>query len=810
MLKELQIAFRRLAARPTFALTAIATLAIGVGATTAIFSTVNATLLRPLPYARADDIYTLNTAFADGRWSSGRVAGAYVYEIAASAPSVEATVAVRNEESVILRENGENRQALFHGVSEGFFELFGVPVAVGRAFESTDYAPDFAVGVVSHRVWTELLGADSSIVGRSLQLATGPITVVGVAAPEFDVPQGTDVWYSMPVPQNGTGHNYQAYLRVRPGTTPEVLASELATVMSGIDEQYHATAGGRMFVVRPLLTAIVGDLGPILLLVLGGAVVLLLIACANVATLLLARGAAATREVAVRAALGAGRWSIVRPFLVESSLLALIGTTLGLLIAWVGVQVLLGYGTAGLPRLEEVPFDGRVLLFAGTALVTTTLLTGLLPALRLAKPDIRGLLNESGRSNSRARGTNRLLSGLVVAEIAFAIALVSGAGWLLRSYVNISRTDPGFDPQGRLVFTAFLLGTRWAQAPVFVIGPDGRQTIQPAETDPDTWLRAIAERLESSGQVQTVGSANVLPLGRDWDAAQNVAVPGDPYDPEHQETARLRRVSADFFTAIGSRLLAGRSFADADGFDVAVVNEAFVRRYLGAHDPLTTSFGWGFPTPNLDQLVTIVGVVEDMKYASLREAAEPTFYMPGFLVRQSVVVATTLADPRALIPTVRDEVAAVDPSVPVTVQALEDIVADQMVRHRIGLGLMALFAALSLGLAAVGIYGVIAHVTGQRTGELATRMAFGATPADIRSLVLRQGRALAVSGAACGLGGAVVGGAVAANRLHEVRALDPAILTTAVSAVMGITLLAFLVPAMRAARRQPMRGLGAE
>lgn len=822
MLTELKITIRQLAMQRTFALSAIATLAVGVGATTAIFSMVNATLLRPLPYPGSENLYTLNTAFADGRWSSGRVAFAYIEYILESAPSVAGVAAFREFEDVILTDQGENRQALVHGVSEGFFDLFGLAMAEGRAFVPEDHA-DPPVAVISHRLWNEVFRADPATVGRSVRFQTGPVTVVGVAPPDFDVPQGTDVWTSMPPPPATAGHNYQAYLRVHPGTSVELLQSEIAPVLAAVAETSPLTAKGRTFVVRPLVTAIVGDLGPILLVLLGGAAVLLLIGSVNVAMLVLGRGAARTREVAVRAALGGDRWSIVRRFLLESLVLATAGTVAGLGLAWLGVQGLLAYEASQLPRLDRVPFDMRVLLFTGVVLVATTLLTGLFPALRLATPDIRGLLNESGRSRTRARGTHRMLSGLVVAEIAFAIVLVAGAGWLLRSYVNLSRTDPGFDVESRLVFTAFLDGSTWAPRRVVIQGPDGGPMWWPevgSDRGPLTWLEAVAERLQASGQVTSVGSASVFPLGRDWDSGQYVAVPGEPYDPEHLETARMRLVSPTFFDAMGTRLLAGRPFSAREvsvrdvrvreDVLVAIVNEAFVRRYLPQRDPLSTSFAWGFPVVDLDNAVQIVGIVEDVKYGSLREEPEPIFYLPSTGDRQSVVVATTLDDPRSLIPAVRAEVGAVDPSIPITVEAFGDIVAAQMVRHRIGLALMALFAAISLALAAVGIYGVIAHVTGQRAGELATRMALGATPSDVRALVMRQATTLALSGGLVGLGTAYFAGSVAVSRLYQVRATDPTILAAAVAAVIGITFLAFLVPALRAARRQPMDALGAE
>ena len=808
MLSDLRLSFRRLVSQPTFTLTAVATLAVGVGATTAIFSTVNATLLRPLAYPRSEDIFTLNTTLVDGRWSSGRVTQAYVAAVNESAPSVTHAVAVFNQEDVILTGGTENRQALVQLVTEGFFDLFGLPMAAGRAFVPEDQTA--RVVIISHQLWDELYGRDSAIVGQTLDLVTSPVTIVGVAPAEFDVPADTDVWISTSLVPTNVAHSFQGYLRVRPGTTPDRLESELASVMAGLAEAYPQAATGRAFVVRRLVDAVVGDLGAILVVVLGGAVALLLLGAVNVATLMLGRGLAQSREVAVRVALGAGRWPVLRRFLTESFLLAMFGTLSGVLLAYLGVRMLLVFGVSQLPRLDQVPFDARVLGFAATTLVVMTVLVGLVPAGRLATPDIRGLLNESGRSVAGSRGTRRLLSGLVVVEVALAIALVSGAGWLVRSYANLADSDPGFVSDGRLVFTA-LLGRDWSPRLRVIQGPDGPMLDPdqpPPARSPQLWLETFAERLRASGQVEAVGSAVTLPLRADRDSAFYVGVPGDSYDPTQQDTAHRRVVSPGFFEAMGTRLVAGRRFEASDlaanssavASSVAIVNEAFVRRYLSDREPVNATFAWGFPLVDFDRTMTVVGVVEDVKYRSLRDAPDPMYYVPAVGSRQTVVVETTVGDPAALIPSVRSALRAVDASMPVTIAPMATIVDAELLRHRLGLVLMSLFGLISLALAAVGIYGVIADATEQRSGELATRMAFGATPSAILALVMRQGRALAAGGLALGLAIAYGGG-------FEVRASDPAVLAGAASAVLAMTLLAFLVPAIRAARRTPLDGL---
>lgn len=811
-LVDMGITLRKLARAPAFTLAAIVTLGVGIGATTSIFSTVNATLLRPLPFPNADELYTLNTAYPDGRFTNGRVAGAYLTAIAESAPMIGRAVATIRGDVVIRGEDGRSRNVLAYTVQPGFFELFGLSMAAGRA----PVSEDGQVAVLSYRLWDEMFGRDPGVVDRTLSLATGSVRVVGVAPPELDLPSGTDVWFSnLQIQQGGTGHVYDVFLRVRPGATRAQLRTDLARVMARMGELYPATAGGRAFVETPLIEAIVGDLGPILVVVLAGAIVLLVLASVNVAMLMLARDATEARELALRAALGASRGRLVGRLLAESFTLAAVGAVFGAALAYAGVRLLLAFGAAELPRLERVPIDARVLLFAGGALVLAAVVVGLTPALRLANPDVRGLLGESGRASTGGRRKNRLLSGLIVAEIALATALVAGGGWLVRSYVGLAGTDPGFVAQGRLVFDASLAGSKFAPQPIF--GPPPEDT---APTDPPvvlgtpaTWLSLLRERLTASPQVTAVGAAATFPLRVDWDGSGYIGVPGE-YDEQRQDNARRRPVAPGFFEAMGTRLVAGRTFTSQDsGFPpTAVVNEEFVRRYFpGRDDVVGASFAYGFPTPDFNNLITVLGVVADVRYGSLDAPAEPIVYVPGQSVRESVVVATTLTDPTPLIPVVRAAVNEIDPSVPVTIEPVGGIVSAAMLRYRLGLILMVLFAALSIGLAAVGVYGVIAHVVGQRSREMAIRMALGATPSTLVGQVLFvEGRAVIAAGVLTGVAAAYAGGRVIASRLYEVRAGDPAVLVVAVVAVLLVTILAYVLPALRASRIHPAESLRAE
>ncbi|MGE0161200.1 MAG: ABC transporter permease [Gemmatimonadales bacterium] len=815
MMTKTWILIRQLALHRTFAVTTICTLAVGIGATTAIFSTVNATLLRPLPYPYPEDIYELRAPLIDGRTSSGRVSGAYVAAVREGAPSVSHVVAVVDQENVLTAPDGEAQPVLVQLVTEGFFDLFGLPMAQGRGFVPEDHEFRARGVVLSHRLWTTRFGGDPSVVGEPIGLLEGSFPVVGVAHEEFDVPRGTDVWMSIEIPAGFQQFNHvgESYLRARPGTDLRILQGELDTVVAGLVAQYPEVATGRAFVITPAVASLIGDLGAILLIVLGGALLLLLVGAVNVATLILARGVGRSSEVAIRIALGAGRWSIARSFFAEALLLSVVGTLLGLLLAWLGVHALGGLGVRTLPRLDTIPFDGRVLAFAGATLVATTVLIGLVPAAILTNVDVQRLLSGMGRSNSRTRGSKRVLRGLVVAEIALAITLVSGAGLMVRSYENVTNAPLGFEPEGRLVLTAHLQGTQWAPGPAVIIGPNGERMLDPnpppSET-PTSWFRQVSDRLLASAQIESVGAGRSVPFRADWDGMVYVAASEETYDRNAREAARLRRVSHTFLDAMGTRLLAGRGFAESEDVPVAIVNETFARTLYPGQDALHQTFGGGSPEVSFEYKIPIIGVVEDTRFASPTLPAVPEFFMLGLDTRVLVVVKTTLEDPTPLIPVVRAEVASIDPTVPITVEALPAIVSTQLARSRIGLTLMGLFAVMSLALAGVGIYGVLSNLTKDRRTELATHAALGAAPADVRDLVVREGSVLGALGTIIGIALSYTGGRVASSRLFEVPQFDPPMIVVAVTTVLGVTMIAVVLPALYAGRTSPADGLRAE
>ena len=799
-LQDIRFALRNLRRTPAFPLAAIATLALGVGATTAISGTVNAAILRPLPYPDAPDLYAIRTTLTDGRVTTGMLAASELARLNDPELSIARAAGLQPQEATLLAKDGTPRRTRVYAVTEGFFELFGLPMSVGPGFTPQQYAANGPpVVVISRRIWRDEFASDPAVVGKPIRFAEIATTIAGVAPEDFDTPHNADFWFGVHADPKDVNHSFEGFMRLKPGLSVDRARSEMASVMNGLARDFPSSAKNRSYVVRPLVDSIVGDLGPILIVVLSATALLLLLACVNVTNLLLARGAARAREMALRVALGAGRGRIVRQLLTESVLLATAGTAVGLLIAFVGVRLLLRLGAGTLPRLDAVPFDGRVLLFALVTLIVSGVLVGFAPALRLAGTDARTLMNESGRSASGGRGTARWLNAMTVAQIALAITLVAGAGWLIRGFQNLRATNPGFVADKRLVFDVSLQGQRYREPAAIAAG----------------W-NALLDRLRGVRGVAAVGGTSSFPLRGTQENSLFVQLRGETMDPAQPIGSRQRFVTPGLFATMGVRLLAGRDFTTDDRQNtarVAVVNSTFARKYLAGRDPLTVHFSSGYPTINPQSEVSIVGVVDDVRQKSLSEAAEPAFYMSAFQFsprRQTIVVATTLADTASLQSELRSEIRKLDPQLAVDFESAPEIIATTLRRQELGMTLMLLFGAAAVALAAVGVYGVIAYAAAQRAGEVATRLALGATQGNVFWLVVRQGRALAIIGTAIGLVVAYVAGRIVSSRLYEVRASDPAILSAATGVVVAIAILATLIPAWRLSRIDPTRVLRSE
>lgn len=588
-------------------------------------------------------------------------------------------------------------------------------------------------------------------------------------------------------------------MRIKRGANIERVRNEMQAVMEGIGRDFPRSAQSRIYVTRPLVEQLVGDLGPILIIVLSATGLLLLLACVNVANLLLARGAARGREMAVRAALGAGIGRLVRQLLTESFVLAAIGTILGFVLGAAGLRAILALGAAKLPRLDVVAFDPRVLAFSLGMLLITGLIIGLAPAIRLMRSDMKTMMNDSSRSASAGRGTTRWLTSMTVAEIALAIMLVASAGWLVRSFSSLRNTPAGFVPDQRILFDATFLGPRY---------PNGQAVSQ----GHDNLLSAI----RAIPGVSAAGLVSAYPFSGNLEGSLLGQFQGQAFDAQNPPGMRQRFASPGLFTAMGTNITKGRDFDSGDlpgNQQVAIVNKVFVDRYLANRDPIGVQFSAGYPAPDPTELTTIVGVIDDVRQKNLADPAEPAFYVSTTQVplqRVTVVVHSSLSDPTQLYNAIRGKVREQNPMMAVDFRLAEEVVADTLRRQELGMTLMLIFGGIAIVLAAVGIYGVVSYANSLRRDEMATRLALGASPDEVFRMVLRQGATLGLIGAVIGVTLAYAGGKLVSNQVYAIRASDPVTLAIATLLITGITVAATLIPATRASRVNPANALQSE
>jgi putative ABC transport system permease protein len=800
---DLRYALRGLLASPGFTAVALLTIALGVAAATAIFSTVNATLLRPLPYTRSNELVEVRTRLVDGRVTTGLVSAAELDVLRnMKALVVRAGGYMAPIDASWVRDDGTPVSVVLSGTVDGFFDVLGLPMTAGRTFTTEELVPAGRdapfVLIVSHSAWVRLFGSDPAIVGKAIKFAELPVTttIVGVAAPLVDLPRNVDFFFNGRSRPTDIAHNFTVVARLKPGATIEQLRADGNAAMRELAKT-TPSADGREWVMNPLVTALVGDLGPVLLIALGATGLLLALACVNVTNLLLARGVGRTREMALRTALGAGQGRIIRQLLTESMVLAAGGAALGFALAALAVRLLLALGGSSMPRLDTVPIDTRVLLFALGVLTVSGLIMGIMPAWRLSRADVRTLLNESTRSTSSGVATSRVMSGLIVAEIALAIALVAGAGWLVQSFARLRAVDPGFIADGRLVLD--VRATRSFPEPkaAFAYADDMFGRIRAAVPD------------------AKVGASGTVPMRGDPVNALTVELQGETVDPNKMRGAQFRFITPGYFEALGVKLIAGRMFTEDDRQTterVALVNRAFVRQYYPDRDPLTGAFYYGYPQVDRKQLTRIVGVIDDVRFKSLALPDEATWYLPvaqgGFpLVRAAIVIAQPDKSAEALIDPLRDALSRFDPQLVTKFSTAEAIVAKTTERQELGMTLMLVFGAMALTLAGIGIYGVIAYAVEQRRTELATRIALGAPSGEVFRMLLSSGQRLAISGLMIGLAAAYAGGRVVASYLYEMRAADPLVLIGAGAVVAAVTMAATMIPALRGSRVDPVGAL---
>jgi putative ABC transport system permease protein len=807
--QDIRYAARTLLKKPGFALVVILTLSLGIGVNTAIFSIVNAVLLRPLPYADSERLTLLRATEADKE--SNQFSFPDIQDLRERQQSFEELAAIRSG-GWTLAGTGDAERIPGARVSAEFFPMLGVEPVVGRVFLPEEDRPGAErVVMLHHNLWQRRFAGDPNIVGQRLMLNGYSHTVVGVLPPEFHFfpveisiaeMYGTLAHEGERLDQRGS--RFLAVVGKRkPGVTLAAAQSDVGAVAGRLAEQFPDTNAKRGVKLVDLHEQVIGNARRALWVLLGAVLFVLLIACANAANLLLAHSAARQREMAVRAALGASRWRVVRQLLTESLLLSVCGGALGVLLAHWTVRAVAALNPKGLPRLTEINLDGRVLLFTGVVVIVTSVIFGLAPAWQAAKIDLSQALKEGGRTGTGAGGA-RLRRGLVVAEIALAFVLLVGAGLLIHSFTRLLQVDLGFDPRNVLKLSVSLPPTEYKD--------DAQKT---------AFIERALERIKALPGVEAAAAANVTPL---TGYAANFPFEIEnrpPALPGEQPNAEYRAVSADYFRALGMRVRRGRGFTENDvkrspqKAGVVIINEALAARYWPGEEALGQRLL--IVKPNLDrdggQWREIVGIVGNVRQAGVEAAPLPEMYEPtlsnaaGFY---DLVVRSPVA-PESLTRAVRAEFRALDPDLPLfTVRTLAEMVQMNLARQRFAAQLLGAFAALALVLAAVGIYGVLAYSVTERTREIGVRLALGAQRADVLRLILREAMRWVLLGGLCGLAVALALSRVLTGLLYGVTASDPLVFAGVAVLLVAVALVACLVPAWRAAQVDPMAALRRE
>lgn len=813
LLQDLKYAGRTLRRSPGFTLIAVLTLALGIGATTAIFSVVNAVLLRPLPYPASERLMQLWEVSDNGNQMN--VADPNFADWRAQSRSFSALAQYGSGEvSVVGGEEPARVAAAW--VSRDFFRALGVQPARGRAFlpgeQQTGTAP---TTIVSYSFWEHYLGGDPNLSKRTLTFGGRVYNVVGVMPPGFDFPGGSDLWTpsELDAPYTSrTAHNWHVVARLKPGVTREQAHSEMSAISRALKQQYGEDVDLVDAAVVPLRDEIVGGVRPALLLLLGAAGLLLLIACANVVNLLLARAAARRREIAVRQALGAGRGRLLRQFLAESLVLAVAGGALGVLLAVWGTDALLALKPANLPRLEEIRVSWPVLAFALGVSVAVAGILGLAGALRATGQDVREVLAEGGRTHAGGGANQRLRGVLVTSQVAITLVLLVGAGLLARSFVRLLAVNPGYRTEGATVMDLSL--------PSPDDEAEGRRLLG--------FHQELFARLRAIPGVEQVGGVNDFPLGGNYADGTFLIVNGpedvtgfDDFerlvkDESRTGYAAYRVANSDYFRAMRIPLVRGRLFDERDAPDatnVAVISESLAKTRWPNEDPIGKQIEFGNMDGDLRPM-KVVGIVGDIRERGLDAEPQPMLYgnasqRPGSAGTFHVVISGP-GNPATIIPAARQILRELRPDVPPRFRTLDQVFSESLAPRRFSLLLLGVFGAAALLLATVGMYGVIAYLVTQRTREFGIRMALGAQGEDVLRMVVRQGAILALVGIGVGLLGAVGATRLLASMLYGVGATDVATFAGASLLLIAVALLASYLPARRATRVDPMVALRAE
>ena len=807
-LQDLRYAFRSLAKKPGFAAIAIITLSLGIGATTAIFSVVQAVLLRPLEYPGADRLVKI-VGFDPAENTVGNLSPADFLDFQRDATSFERMGANGWVGlATISGGRGEAERAGWVQVTDGFFPTLRIQPALGRAITADDDRPGATrVALISDGFWRRRFGADPSIIGQMLSFNAMPVTVIGVLPPayrhlEINPERAADIFtpfrWDTAQPNRG-GHFIRGVARLKDGASLEQGRAELVSIAARLEQQYPSDNTSQSVRVENLLDDMVGQSKPVVMLLAGAVIVVLLVACANVANLLLARGTGRLRELALRSAIGADRGRLVRQMLTESVALSLVGATGGLAVAFLATRALTVLAAAGIPRADQITIDGAVLAFAIAASLITSVIFGLVPAIHLSRQDLNDALKEGGRQQGAAvgRGARELL---IVAEVALSIVLLVGAGLMIRSLWQLQDVNPGFNADRVLTMEVSLPVARYEEG-----------TQMP-------FYQQLEERIRAIAGVTEVGAINILPLSANYDS-QGVQIEDHPMPDGQAASPQVRSITPAYFRAMGIPLQRGREFNAhdiADGQLVVIVSESMAKKYWpGETDVIGKRVTHNNSVPReRQQLVggpgsrVVVGVAGDVKHLALEEAEVPMIYephtqQPSYHTMRLVIRAR--AEAAALTGQVRDALNQMDREVPLSQVATLTTSLDKSVAEpRMRATLLALFAGLAMALAAIGVYGVVAYLVGQRTQEIGVRRALGAQARDVVAMLVRESMRPVAAGIVLGLLGAFALSRLLAAMLFQVSSTD-VVTYAAACGVLGVAaLLASVIPARRALGVDPI------
>jgi predicted permease len=807
LLQDIRFGWRLLCRTPGFTISAVLALALGIGATTAIFSVLDRVVLRPLPYPDADRLVTVWETNDSKGLPHEQISPVNFVDYRALTQVFEDSAAWWYPQLTLTETGHEPLRVAAVETTPNLFSVIGVQPILGAGFPREPPYSRERIAVISHRLWRERFGSDPAMIGKTIAL-NGPLfTVAGVMPQGFQYPKGTDVWHRMTwdIAQHSRGaHFMESVVRLKPGATVQSATNELNALTKRLGRENPSTNGDYRARAIPLATEVVGFFRPALFALFGAAAFLLVITCTNVASLLLARATVREREVAVRAAIGASRGRLIRQFLTESVLLAVMGTVLGVAVAVGSVKALVATTPVELPRLAGVGLDARMLAFAVTLALLTSIAFGVVPAMLMARGDMQRPLKESGRGGDGGGARRRARSVLVVAEIGLAVMLLVGAALLARSFQRLVQQDPGFK------------ATRAVTAKVEL----------PYSYSDFARIADFYDRLLTSVRTQpgvsVAGASNFLPLEAAWRGP--FFIQGRPRPKSGDESqAQAQTVDDDYFRALGVPLVNGRFFTPTDTADapgVIVINDVLARRQFGSEDPIGQTVispirvigPMGRSLMKQPQF-QIVGVVASVKNSTLVRDAEPAMYFTfrQFPFRGMNIVLQGQTDPAALLGALRTSVQRLDPNLPLaSTRTVDRIVGEATDQPRALMFLMGIFAALALVLSALGIYSVLSYSVNQRRQELSVRMALGAQPADVLWLVVRQGLWLALIGGVVGSAGAFAVGRAMSSLLYGVSSGDAAAFTVAIALALATAFAACLLPARRAAALDPLAGLRAD